>query len=860
MIHFFYAVLAVALPTGEFLLDDDIIIRAAAGDQEQAAVAFDGTNYLAVWTDMRDDFDRNIYGARVARDGVVLDPGGILICRANGEQCLPAVAFDGANYLVVWTDLRATWDFDIYGARVDRNGRVLDTAGIRITNATYEQLCPAVAYNGTDFLVLWQDRRNTFWDIYGTRVRSSGQVLDTVGFPITLAPNGQHSPALACDQTNGQALVIWHDSRNGAFDLYGSRVDRNGVVLDSFGLAVSTASGDQSFPAVAFGGNNYFVTWQDSRSGNFDLYGARVDRSGTVLDPSGLVLSAYPGSQCNTALAFDRTNYVVVWDDARAGIAKIYGCRVTQTGTVIDPNGMPLATSAGTKYYPTIAAADTQLLISWDDGRHVSGDLDIYGARLTSSGVNLDTAGILLSNAPYGQSTPAAVDNPTRWCAVVWSDARSADGCPDIFGARVDWFGSVLDTSAVCISAAPRWQEAPTLAIDGNLPFAVWQDSRNGQYDIYGTLLDPLTMQPLQPSGIPICTAPGDQRSPAVAFDGANFIVAWQDERSGNADIYAARVNRSGIVIDTTAISIAATSFIEGEPAVAASPTNALVAWHRGHSHDFDIYATRIDQSGRILDPGGIPISTAQSEQLNPRVTYGLGNYLVAWQDIRYVYYDIFATRVTSSGVVLDPDGIIVTHALHHQDYPDVACKSLFGIVWQDKRSQVETDIYGARMSAQGNVWDSTIVSSQRSNQITPALAAWGSGFLCLYSGWTDSLQSRPAHTMRIWGEMIYVVGIEETAEDRLSARAHLTIHPNPFVKLTKVGFSLEQGAKDAELKIYDVSGRVVKRFNHLTITPFNQITWDGSDDFGLNLPAGIYIATLIHGRQRWTQKIIKLE
>jgi flagellar hook assembly protein FlgD len=62
------------------------------------------------------------------------------------------------------------------------------------------------------------------------------------------------------------------------------------------------------------------------------------------------------------------------------------------------------------------------------------------------------------------------------------------------------------------------------------------------------------------------------------------------------------------------------------------------------------------------------------------------------------------------------------------------------------------------------------------------------------------------------------------------------------------------------ELKIYDVSGRVVKRFNHLTITPFNQITWDGSDGFGLKLPAGVYFATLAAGTKRWTEKVVKLE
>jgi hypothetical protein len=368
-------------------------------------------------------------------------------------------------------------------------------------------------------------------------------------------------------------------------------------------------------------------------------------------------------------------------------------------------------------------------------------------------------------------------------------------------------------------------------------------------------------MHPLQPSGIPICAAPGDQLAPAAGFDGANFIVVWQDERSGNPDIYAARVNPSGVVVDTMSIPIATTSCIEGEPAIATGAVNSMLAWHRGHSHDYDIYATRIDQAGRILDPGGIPISTAQSEQINPRLTYGLSSYLVVWQDLRYVYYDVFATRLTDDGVVLDRDGIMVTHALHHQNHPDVAFRSLFAVVWQDKRSQVETDVWAARLRETGEIVDSTIVSSQISNQITPVITSVSpSGLLCLYSGWTDSLRNRPAHTMRIWGKRIYIVGVAESAGDAVAAGAPLTIFPNPFRRQAKIELGPEHRAKSIELKIYDISGRVVRRFNHSTIEPFDCVVWDGKDDSGRRLPTGVYFATLTSGTKRWTEKVVKLE
>ena len=101
-------------------------------------MAFDGTNFLVVWADGRSGPSYDIYGARVSRAGAVLDGAGIPISTAANDQFAPAVAFDGTNFLVVWTDGRSGASYDIYGARVSRAGAVLDGAGIPISTAANE--------------------------------------------------------------------------------------------------------------------------------------------------------------------------------------------------------------------------------------------------------------------------------------------------------------------------------------------------------------------------------------------------------------------------------------------------------------------------------------------------------------------------------------------------------------------------------------------------------------------------------------------------------------------------------------------------------------------------------------------------
>jgi len=88
-----------------------------------------------------------------------------------------------------------------------------------------------------------------------------------------------------------------------------------------------------------------------------------------------------------------------------------------------------------------------------------------------------------------------------------------------------------------------------------------------------------------------------------------------------------------------------------------------------------------------------------------------------------------------------------------------------------------------------------------------------------------------------------------------------LQIHPNPFHNKTVISYFMERDIKNVVLKIYDVTGRLVKSFNHLTNHQllFNQITWDGTDDFGKKIPTGVYFCRLETDKYTVTKKIVKL-
>jgi hypothetical protein len=86
------------------------------------------------------------------------------------------------------------------------------------------------------------------------------------------------------------------------------------MFLISADFPVSTAGDFQEYPAIYYTNNQFYVFWVDYRyrsSGYISLFGARVSKTGTVIDTDGRLLYRDSASyNCN--VAFDGTNFFVV--------------------------------------------------------------------------------------------------------------------------------------------------------------------------------------------------------------------------------------------------------------------------------------------------------------------------------------------------------------------------------------------------------------------------------------------------------------------------------------------------------------------------------------------------------------------
>jgi hypothetical protein len=670
----------------------DPIYGAAPGSPETPAVASNGSEFLVVWRDYRQDvFPRgDVYGTRVSAAGTVLDPGGIAISTAFQAQGGPAVAWNGTNYLVVWYDARSGSGADIYGARVSGAGTVLDPAGIAISTAFLDQTFPAVAWNGTNFLVVWHDRRSNNNDIYGTRVNGAGGVLDPAGIAIFLESGAQDPafPAVAWNGTN--FLVVWQTNPSFGFSpaIYGTRVSSAGSVLDPAGIAIATGGAEDA--AVAANGTSFLVVWK-TLGGFGDIYGTRVTGAGSVLDPTGIPIYTAAGGEFNPEVGWNGTNFLVAWSGPDADLR---GARVSPVGTVLDPTGIPIAVGAR----PAVAWNGTNFLVVWQDGR-------IRGGRVSPAGSVLDPAGILVSTAANTQAAPAVAWNGTEYL-VVWEDHRSGTCC-DIYGTRVSAAGSVLDPAGIAISTAASQQRAPALEWNGTDFFVAWEDSRSGTCcDIYGTRVS-AAGSVLDPAGIAISTAASSQSGPAVAWNGADYLVVWTDGRTG-IQVWGARVTGAGSVLDPAGIAIATGPGSQLFPDLAWNGTKFLVVWTDNRlcsCTDYDIFGTRVSGAGSVLDPAYIPISTATNTQTEAAVASRGDDFFVVWQDRRSgTNDDIYGAGVGGDGTVAQPAGIPISTAGQNQTVPDLAVRYDFLVAWRDLRFGTAYAVFATRVSPTGVV------------------------------------------------------------------------------------------------------------------------------------------------------------
>ena len=433
-----------------------------------------------------------------------VDSNGVAICTEAHDQYTQTIVSDGqGGAFIVWTDTRNGND-DIYAQAVDKNGTVKwTTNGVAICTAANTQQHPQVVPdNQGGAIIVWEDYRGGNWDIFAQAVDSTGALKWSAGgLPISTAASNQHNFQLVSDDQGG-GIIAWQDWRNLNNDnIYVQKVDSTGAVQwTSDGVAVCTESHTQQYTKlISNGQGGAIIAWEDFRNGNDDLYAQAVDSTGTVQwTTDGVAVCRAANDQSSLQLVSNgQSGAIIVWQDSRNGNDDLYAQAVDSTGTMQwTVDGVAISTAASNQHnFQLVSDGQGGGIIAWQDYRNLNDD-NIYVQKVNSTG------------------------------AVQWTS----------------------DGVAVCTES--HTQQYPKLISNGQGGAIIaWEDYRNGNDNLYAQAVDSTGTVQWTADGVAVCTAANDQSSLQLVSDGQRgAIIAWQDYRNDNWDIYSQSININGLV------------------------------------------------------------------------------------------------------------------------------------------------------------------------------------------------------------------------------------------------------------------------------------------------------------------------
>ncbi len=508
------------------------------------------------------------------------------------------------------------------------------------------------------------------------------------------------------------------------------------------------------------------------------------------------------------------------------------------------------------------------VLVSWQESR--VGHWDIYVQRLNGAGVPLWTAtGVALCTEAENQQEIALVPDGAGGAIVVWEDFRTqATSGTDIYCRRIRADGVAQWNPAgvpLCVNAST--QTSVRAISDGSGGAVVsWRDARNGvDYDVYAQRVNASGVVQWTANGVAIATQPGDQTIPDITTDGAGgAIIAWFDRRSSpDADVYAQRVSAAGVPLwADDGVSISSVAGVQRNPELVPDGAGgAFISWWDSRSGNFDIYAQRVSSTGvPQWTVNGVPVCVAGNDQLiTEPIASGTG-VIIAWHDNRAGSADIYAQGLNGQGVpAWAANGVEICGATGDQYDLRATTDGSGGVImtWADLRTgQNEEDIYAQRVTSAGiSSWtlDGVQLSGADSYQVEPQIASDGAGGAIVV--WNDH-RTEPYD---VYGQRILSSGslpFTTSVLGRAPSMRASEIYPNPMASTAWLDVELNSPAT-VQIDVFDVAGRRVRTQMSRQITAASRIVIEARDDAGRMLPSGVYFCRVRAAGETITRKLV---
>lgn len=384
----------------------------------------------------------------------------------------------------------------------------------------------------------------------------------------------------------------------------------------------------------------------------------QMKRSTWISFPLGLVIALGTGRVCEAvpqggvfpiankpieeqavSSASDGVNFLVgiQGDNAHYDVGAQF---VAPDGSLIGP----LISTGRTGGVPLLAFEGFEYLLAWTDDASNPGD-HIWGMLVEFTGIPV--AVLPISQHLLDENIAGVAARPNGFLVTYNREIATGASVGHIYGRIVTTIATVQ--AEVQLSVTPATHDdmdVGNVASDGTGFLVAWVDGSNLS-EIRGRRVDGNGF-PVGPELLISGTPEQSDLAVAVGFDGANYVVAWNDRNASTArphwDVHAQLVSPTGMLVGGQ-IDVSTRPGDQVLPCIDSDGTLTLVTWtdlrndrngnwicEAGDGTCADLYGQYLDLTGALVGDEW-PMILLAGDQFGSPVSYGSGKYLLSWTD-----------------------------------------------------------------------------------------------------------------------------------------------------------------------------------------------------------------------------------
>jgi len=360
-------------------------------------------------------------------------------------------------------------------------------------------------------------------------------------------------------------------------------------------LRLTNHPSESANPRAVVDAEFLYIVWEDTRDGNREVFWQRFSRTGSELT-SPINLSNTSDSSVKPAIGVDSAeNSYVVWQEGTPW-GTVYGVVIDSDGAVIEG---PSALSANLCLDPDISVrADGLNWVVYH--RRSASDQNVYARISTSDFAQVCARGLNAGTLPEFDKTPAVAINTSNGEGyVAWRDMDTW------------WYDGVYTAGFYASNCGTKFSRRqatgeyinPDVGFSGTFAWMVAQLSSN-VYNLYGT-----------GSIYRINDVAGTAVKPRVGDDPNYGYAVWQDSRDGNSEIYVSRAYGNTAFTDERVTEDASSSANPDIATYNPVPGEWWVVWQDNRDGNWEIYmTTNVDlPPSLVLKDGSSPSQAIES-------------------------------------------------------------------------------------------------------------------------------------------------------------------------------------------------------------------------------------------------------